>query len=396
MLNKATKDFIKKHLFEDVRKLALQIKQPEASGIDISLALNQIEARRKSESKIPSWYKNEDILYPSLISVEQCSSENTAQYKASLISGDTLVDLTGGFGVDAAFLSEKFDRVVYVERQKELANIAFHNFRVLNLPHIEVVNTDSIQYLNQMSLADCIFIDPSRRSSTGSRVLLIQDCEPNLIEIQDRLQAKATAILVKLSPMLDVKSVLKEIKNVEQIHIISVNNECKELVLLIKSNYNEEPLVRCVNIRREGNQINTFKCKYENDISISYTVQLQQYLYEPNASIMKGGFYKSIAVEYHLEKLHINSHLYTSSQLVTDFPGRIFEVADSSSMNKKDLKIFLSEVKQANLSIRNFPMPVSELQKKLRIKDGGELYLFGTTLANDKRIMIKTRQIFIS
>ena len=394
MLNQAEKDFIKKHLNEDVRKLALQIQSKNYPGINTALVLNQIAARQKSKTKIPSWAQNDEIIYSPSLSLEQSSSEITAKYKARLLSGNRFVDLTGGFGVDSAFIAPKFKEAIYVERQKELVDLASWNFNVLNLHHIQTKCADATEYLEKLSPVDCIFIDPARRSESGKKVVLLQDCEPNLLEIQEQLLNKSEKVLVKLSPMLDIQATLKVLKNVAEIHIISLDNECKELLFLQTKNFSGTTQVICVNFNKKEFQSDIFFYSLEKETLISYASKMKRYLYEPNASILKAGFYKSIVSKYQVEKLHVNSHLYTSELLKNDFPGRIFEVISISSLNKTELKNFMNNVSEANLSVRNFPLSVNNLRKKLKLKEGGDLYLFATTLSDGQKVLIKTRQIF--
>ena len=394
MLNQAEKDFIKKHLNEDVRKLALQIQSKNYPEITGALVLNQIRSRQKSKEKIPSWAQNDEIIYSPSLSLEQSSSEITAKYKAQLLSGNRFVDLTGGFGVDTAFIAEKFKEAIYVERQKELVDLASWNFKVLNLQSIQIKWMDAIEYLEQLSLADCIFLDPARRSESGKKVVFLQDCEPNLLDIQEQLLNKADKILVKLSPMLDIQAALNVLKNVAEIHIVSLDNECKELLFLQTKNRPKTTPVFCVNFNKRENQSDSFLYSLEKNTLISYASKIQKYLYEPNSSILKAGFYKSIVSKYQVEKLQVNSHLYTSDFFKNGFPGRIFEVISVSSLNKKELKNFMSDVSEANLSVRNFPLSVNDLRKKLKLKEGGYWYLFATILSDGQKVLIKTRQIF--
>ncbi|MDH8702650.1 16S rRNA G966 N2-methylase RsmD [Dysgonomonadaceae bacterium PH5-43] len=394
MLNQATKKFISEHLNSDIRDIALRIKPTDNTDIDIPFALNQIASKKKAKHKLPTWFANDNIVYPPILSLEQCSSEVTAKYKAALLKGNTFVDLTGGFGIDTAWISRNFVKTYYIEQQEHLTRIANHNFETLNLNNIEVINTNAIDYLETISYVDCIFIDPARRSSSGSKVFLIQDCEPDIITLQDKLINKANKVLIKLSPMLDVKSAIKEIKHIEQVHIISVDNECKELLLLLDKDFTGEPQIICVNIDNNSQSNNIFLYEEEYNTQTVYASSIKRYLYEPNVSILKGGFYKSISNKYEIEKLHINSHLYTSDELKDNFPGRAFEVIETSTMNKKELKTFLKGVNKANITVRNFPISVDDLRKKIKVKDGGELYLFATTISEDTHILIKTRKAF--
>ena len=393
MLSEKEKQFIQEHLLDDVKLLALQSKSFAGLEINYPFVLAQIAGRQQIKNKIPSWYSLVDLVYPPRISLEQCSSEITAQYKASLLSGDSFVDLTGGFGVDTAFISPRFTQVHYVERQEVLIPIVRHNFSALQSNNIAIHPVDSVEYLQQMQAVDCIYIDPARRSDSGRKVVLIKDCEPNLVDIQDLLLEKANQVLIKLSPMLDIKSTLSTLENVREVHIVSVENECKELLFLLAKETQEEPRITCLNFNRNGNHPTfTFSFSEEKGIQVQYAENVKEYLYEPNVSILKAGFYKGIAHRYCLEKLHSDSHLYTSSELIPDFPGRAFQVEAVSSLNKKELKETLSHVEKANLSIRNFPLSVDELRKRLKLKEGGDVYLFATTLAKGKHVLIKCRK----
>ncbi|MDR0864720.1 MAG: class I SAM-dependent methyltransferase [Candidatus Symbiothrix sp.] len=391
-MNEATKKFIIAHRFDDVQKLALQSQS--FAEIDIPAALTQISGRQIIEHKIPSWYPSDEIRYPGRLPLEQCSSEKTARYKASLLSGDSFVDLTGGLGVDTAFISPNFSRVTYVEKQAELAKLAKHNFSVLELNSIQIESGDGTEFLEQMDPVDCIYLDPARRSLSGKKTVLIEDCEPNLLEIQDLLLKKAGTVLIKLSPLLDINAALRVLKNVREVHVVSVENECKELLFLLKKGDTPAPLITCVNLRKKEDQTLSFEYPEEKKAQMAYTPEIKDFLYEPNASLLKAGFYKGLALRYKVEKLHPDSHLYTSTHCVPDFPGRIFRVEAVSSLNKKDLKAFLTGLDKANLTIRNFPLTVADLRKKLKLKEGGDVYLFGTTLSNGVHVLVKTYPIY--
>ncbi|MDR0427033.1 MAG: class I SAM-dependent methyltransferase [Dysgonamonadaceae bacterium] len=394
MLNQATKDFIEKHLSCDVQRLALQFRPEKHPDVVISEALDQIKARRKSKYKIPTWFQNSEVIYPPLLSLEQSSSEITAKYKASLLSGNTFIDLTGGFGVDTAFIAERFAKVTYLEKHNHLVKLASHNFDVLGLNHIETVCCDNVEYLQKANPVDTVYIDPARRSCSGEKMFLLHDCEPDLVKIQDLLLQKADTVLIKLSPMLDIRSAINTLKNIAEIHVVSVHNENKELLFLLKKKAGYSIPVFCVNLDKDDSQTDCFSYEEESKAEISHAKELKTYLYEPNASLMKAGFYKSIALKYGVEKLHVNSHLYTSSELNPNFPGRIFEILSISSMNKRDLKEKIQSERNVHLTVRNFPLSVEELRKKLNMKEGGQSCLFATTLSDEKRVIIKTKQIF--
>ena len=385
---KATIEFIKEHFFDDPSKLALQAKKyPE---VDMPVAVTQIVGRKIAMEKVPSWGNTDGILYPKHLSMEQCSSEVTARYKSSLVKGNTLIDITGGLGIDCAFLSANFQKAIYVERQEELCEIASSNFPLLGLSHIDVVNGDGVEYLSRTEKVDWIFIDPARRNEHGGKVVAIADCEPNVAEISDLLLSKAENVMIKLSPMLDLSLALHHLSFVKEVHVVSVANECKELLVILSNDAaNSKVSIHCVNLLKSGEaQVFSFD-KEEEMQGCVYTSKVGRYLYEPNASILKGGAYKCISNRYNLKKLHQNSHLYTSDELVIDFPGRKFECDAVFSLNKKELKMNLGEIKQANITIRNFPSSVSELRKRLKLLDGGDTYLFATTLVDEQKVLVK-------
>jgi precorrin-6B methylase 2 len=396
ILSPNDKQFIREHLADDVNQLALKKPPRFSPEMDFPFLLNQIAGRQRIKNKMPSWYRQDNLIYPCLLSLEQCSSEITARYKASLLSGNTFADLTGGFGVDTAFIARNFTQVDYVEKQNELVELAAHNFPVLGLSNIRIHVADGVPYLREMEPVDCIYLDPARRSGYGKKVMLIEDCDPNLLDIQDLLLEKAGQVLVKLSPMLDIKSALKRLKSVGEIHVVSLENECKELLFLLQKEAKEEPPVTCMNFRKNGDcQKFTFSFSEERNAVVPCTHETGTYLYEPNVSILKAGFYKGIALRYCLKKLHPDSHLYTSSELHKGFPGRVFQIEAVSSLNRRELKERFPGLEKAHISIRNFPLSVEELRKRGKWKEGGDIYLFATTLANGKHVLIKTARISV-
>ena len=390
MSNDTTNQFIKEHRRDDVRKLALQFHSRADSNIDISFALTQIESRRLAAVKIPSWEQRDDLVFPPRLALEQCSSENTARYKATLLSGDSFTDLTGGFGIDFAFIAPNFKEAFYVERQKDLCEIALHNWKTLGLDSANVENADCVEYLRKMAPVDIIFIDPARRSMSGKKTIAIENAEPNLLEIQDLLLEKASTVLIKLSPMLDITQSLNKLKQVAEVHVVGVDNECKELLFLLKRKQAKELQIYCVNIKTKGRvEKISFRYSEEKNCQVEYTSEIGKYLYEPDVTLLKAGFFKTLTKMYPVRKLHPDSHLYTSQTLIPDFPGRTFKVDGLSSFNKKELKHFLKDTTKANLTVRNFPVGAEELKKKLQIVDGGEIFLFATTLANGKRVLVR-------
>lgn len=392
-LSEATRTFIHEHLTDDVRQLALRASSLHRPGVDVQTALAQIAARQRIRQKLPTWYANEKLIFPPTLSLEQCSSEVTAGHKASLVQGDRLVDLTGGFGVDIAWMANAFHQCVYVERNTELCTIARHNFQALGLDKLEVVEGDGTAYAEQMDRVDCIYLDPARRSESGRKVALITDCEPNLLTIQDLLLAQASTVLIKLSPMLDIAAALRSLRQVAEVHVVSVANECKELLFLLRKGFDGEPRIVAINFLSNHDpaafQQMEGGIKDERETHPHYTKEVGRYLYEPNASVLKAGFFRLPTTRYPVEKLHPDSHLYTSTEPVTDFPGRIFRVTDVSTMNKKELKDFLTGIEKANLTVRNFPLSVADLRKKLKLKEGGDVYLFATTLSDGRHVLIR-------
>ena len=383
--------FIEENIRADVRSLALQAKKyPQ---VDMAMAVVQIAGRQIAEAKVPSWYNAEGLLYPKHLSMEQCSSEVTALYKASLVEGETFTDLTGGFGIDCSFLSRRFKKADYVERQAELCELAKHNFPLLGL-NIEVHNEDGVEYLKRMQPVDCLFLDPARRDGHGGKTVAISDCEPDVSVLEDLLVEKAKTVMVKLSPMLDLSLALKTLKNVREVHVVSVNNECKELQLILqKQSISSDVSIHCEHIVNDLHQHFVFTQELERTSDCPLTKEVEAYLYEPNASILKAGAYRSLTQSYKVRKLHTSSHLYTSPHFIEDFPGRRFQVEAVSGFGKKELKTFLQGMGKANLTIRNFPSSVADLRKRLKLKEGGEDYIFATTLADESKVLIKCKKV---
>lgn len=397
-LSTETIQFIQEHQQDDVRQLALQAKKYPL--VDMPAAILQIAGGQIAAEKIPSWKAVDGIRYPRHLSMEQCSSELTARYKAGLAKGETMTDLTGGFGIDCAFLAAGFRQATYVERQEELCEIASHNFPLLGLNHITVCHADGVKHLEAMLPVDCLFIDPARRNEQGGKTIAIADCEPDVAALEELLLSKARQVIIKLSPMLDLTLALKDLKHVTEAHIVSVNNECKELLLILGVECCVENLapapslsITCVNITNKETQRFVFTRQEEQVAACRYTERTGSYLYEPNASILKAGAFRSLAARYGVEKLHPNSHLYTSDTLIEEFPGRAFEITRTCTFNKKEIKEALQGITKANISIRNFPASVDELRKRVKLSEGGDNYLFATTLSNNQKVLILGRKI---
>ena len=381
-MNEQTRRFIKEHGHDDVFNLSLQLRG--SAHIDADLVIRQINGRRKIKSKVPTFYQNDEILYPVNLSLEQSSSEITALYKSKLFNGNTLIDLTGGFGIDCSFMARNFQRVIYVERNEELCKLALHNFAALKQANIQVVNEEAINYLSKMDVVDCIYLDPARRSIQGKKVFMLADCEPDVSMHFDLLLSKSNILIVKLSPMLDIAQILKELKCIVEIYVISVDNDCKEVLLVAQKNSESIPILKAVNFVKLGIQEFIFNAELERKSLPVYTNQPKRFLYEPNASVLKAGAFKSVASVFELEKLHVNTHLYTSDILVSDFPGRIFEVEKVYGNSKNELKLMAKNAPKANISVRNYVLSVEDLRKKSGIKEGGDKYIFACKFADNE------------
>ena len=386
-MNEATLEFIRIHADEDVRQLAfLGKKNPE---VDMAYALDQIAGRQKARVKIPSWASIDGIVYPPHISMEQCSSEQTARYKARIAgNGEKIVDLTAGFGVDMAFMSAGFKQAVHVEMQPQLCAISSENYKHLGLNHVQVVCNDGVGYLHQMEHADLIFIDPARRDQHGARTYGIADCTPNVLEIIDEMLQKADRVMIKLSPMLDWQKTVADVGNVSQVHIVSVGNECKELLLEVKKGKDEKVKVFCVN----DDQVFSYEIGETHPFTPS-PLHSCTFLYEPNASVMKAGCFNLISHRFGITQPDANSHLFLSDKLVEGFPGRGFVIERVSTMNKRELKEALAGIDKANVAVRNFPLSVADLRKRLKLKDGGDVYIFATTDAKKGHLVMVCRKI---
>ena len=465
MMNQATQDFIRQHQDEDVRQLAfLGSKNPE---VDMPFALDQIRGRKMARAKLPRWANIDGIIYPPHISMEQCSSESTALYKAELaarllglpasssenekaagnasdshfskicefvseravdsefaknegtfekkqiltesednvneVKNETgqedfseeieFVDLTGGFGVDFSYIAFRLGlSSMYVERQAHLCEAAKENFERLGLKNAIVKNEDGIEVLHSLKELKLIFIDPARRDDAGNKVVSLKDCTPDVTVLQEEMLLKADYVIIKLSPMLDWHRAISELSHVREVHIISVNNECKELLLVLSArNMGENLRIYCIY------DAQSFVCD-ESDMETSSvkiapsTLEEMQYLYEPNASLMKAGCFSVLSERYDARMLSKNSHLFVSQAPIEAFPGRSFRIIAVSSFNKKELKRHLSGITKANIATRNFPLSVAELRKRLKLKDGGETYIFATTLSDESHVLMITEK----
>ena len=424
----------------------LALQSHRYPDIDMPFLLDQLAGWQTARTKLPLWAAKEDIIYPPHLSMEQCSSEHTAEYKARLVerlvgleniaSSDlnndcsrpsageettpkqqenhvrnsfegSFCDLTGGFGVDFSFIARSFKRAIYVEQQEKLCELARHNFHALGLTQAEVVNGDGTTYLHQLDHVSVLFLDPARRNEQGGKTVLISDCTPDVLALEEELLEKADSVVIKLSPMLDWHRAVDELNRlgnvVREVHIVSVRNECKELLLVLQRTKDEKDdktatekalQVFCVN----DNNIVSYSLDEALSVSqrlLSAAPKAGQYLYEPNASLMKAGCFALLTVRYPLSALSLNSHLFVSEEAINDFPGRQFEITAVSSFNKKELRRSLSGIDKANLAVRNFPMSVADLRKRLKIKEGGDIYLFATTDAESSHLLFVCKKTAI-
>jgi hypothetical protein len=382
ILAKEIQDFIRNHIEVDVNLLALQ--KHKFLNTDFSAILNQIAAKQKAKTKLPTWFNTENIIYPAKISVEQTSSERTAAYKSQWVSGEFLMDLSGGFGVDDFYFAQKITQVFHCEIKPELSAIVKHNFAQLKATNIQCFSGDSYAILiAQKPALDWIYIDPSRRNEAKGKVFMLKDCLPNVPENLDFYFGFAANIMIKTAPLLDITAGLSELKNVKAIHIVALENEVKELLWILEKNYVGSTQIVSANLLKTKTEEFCFELDSEHQASFGLP---QKYLYEPNAAIMKSGGFDLVSSRFGLDKLHQNSQLYTSEMLI-DFPGRRFEIQQQIGYNRNEMKPLL-ENQKANLTTRNFPDSVESIRKKWKIKDGGNLYCFFTTDKNNHKIVL--------
>ncbi len=303
------------------------------------------------------------------------------------MKGSTFADLTGGFGIDCSYISRNFSKAHYVERNENLCSVAAHNFALLGLGHIEIINGNSEQVLQTLPPCDWIFLDPARRDGAGKKVVALADCEPDVAALREQLLQKARRVMVKCSPMLDITAACRQLGCVSEVHTVAVNNECKELLFILDSEAAGAIRVCCVNIVNGSAQ--TFAFPMDDAPEAGYAPEVGAYLYEPNAAIQKAGCPSSLATSYGVQKLHRNSNLYTSDALAAQFPGRTFKVTGIAGFSKNELKMLLGDLKRANLTVRNFPETVQQLRKRLKLSEGGDIYLFATTLADGRKVLVR-------
>ncbi|MES2797843.1 MAG: class I SAM-dependent methyltransferase [Bacteroidota bacterium] len=389
-LDEVSKKFIEENLNSKVEKLLLQSKSSQPQNIK-ELA-EQIKGKQKIKDKLPTWYENRELIMPKSISTEQASSEITAHYKSTLIKGQLLIDLTGGMGIDFLAMAQNFEKAIYIEENSDLKEITQTNLNTLGIRNAEYFSENSVDFItNFKEKADWIYLDPARRNLAGEKTVLLANCEPNILDIKDLILGKTDNILLKCSPMLDIELAVRQLETVFKIYIITVDNEVKELLFHIKKTVNIEPETKVVHLAK--NEINEFDFYTYKENQLKYNIgPIQKYLYEPHAGLMKATAFKTISEVFSCTKLHPNTHLYTSNNLILNFPGRKFEVLEVIKPNKKEIQKRIPEPK-ANLTIRNFPGTVDQLRKTLGLKDGGDTYLFACTNSQNEKIILQTMKI---
>lgn len=384
------RDFIQKHINDDTSTLLLAAKK--YPDVDVPFAVDQIEARKRLKNKLHEWYANPDVITGGRIPAEQCSSEQTARYKRSIISGDSLCDMTGGMGVDFWYMSEGMTKAVYTERQSHLCEVAEHNFHVLDdgaHPSIDIRNGDGREL--PIPSVDVIYLDPARRAIDGSRVYAIEDCEPNIIDWQDELLCHTKTVVTKVSPMVDITDALRKLKNVTEVHIVAVKNECKEVIFVQKAVKNTDDVrIYCVDFLANEEIRFCYNLSDETSIHLS---DLGKYIYEPDVTLMKSQAFAILCSRYPVAQLDYDTRLMTSTELIADFPGRIFSIDEKIPFSSKTLKQLKKSIPQANISTRNFILSSDELRKKTGIRDGGATYLFGAKLHGEGDILLRCSKV---
>lgn len=390
LLQPEVQAYIDQHLYDDPTMLLLKGSHWEKSLHQA--VVEQIIAKRKAAQKLPMWFEQTNLIYPAPLSMEQCSSEVTALYKAQHMQGNTLVDLTGGLGVDTYYMSHGFKETIHVEQDATLSAIAAHNFKILGA-NISCLHSSAEAYLDTMPPTDWVYLDPARRALENQKVIALADYSPNVLMIKDVLLKKAKRIMIKVSPMMDLKLLIEQIPELDELWVVTVKNEVKEVLALLGEKRKRPVQIQCVHLGVAIQDPFVFTFAEEQNAQVSYG-PVQHYLYEPHAGLMKAGAFKTIAARFKLAKLHQHTHLYTSHHLYPDFPGRTFEVLEVLPVRKKALQAHLPELK-AHLTVRNFPMSVADLRKKLNLQTGGDHYVFATTDTTGKHLLL-TRKVKVN
>lgn len=417
-----TAEFIREYRERDIRQLALQANR--FPDVDMPYALDQIQGWQIARRKLPKWAACDGVIFPPHLSMEQCSSEPTAQYKLNLAmewttlnselstqncrrqqfktqnskfkTSTRMVDLTGGFGVDFSFTSCAFAAATYVERNEQLCHIVEHNLPLLGLNNATVVCADAVEYLSTVEPQTMLFLDPARRDEHGAKTVMLADCTPDVVQLLPQLLEKSRFTMLKLSPMLDWHKAVDDLRGtVREVHIVSVGGECKELLLVLSTVVESELKVYCADLSTASAPSSLFVYTPGSSAPVAnstFNIQHSTFLFEPNASIMKAGCFDELAAAYGVSPVSRNSHLFLSDEPVEGFPGRNFVVERVTTMNKGELRKALVGIEKANIATRNFPLTVAELRKRLKIKDGGDVYIFATTTAEGEHLLLISRK----
>lgn len=397
-----TAEFIREYRERDIRQLALQANR--FPDVDMPYALDQIQGWQIARRKLPKWAACDGVIFPPHLSMEQCSSEPTAQYKLNLAMewasrvghASRMTDLTGGFGVDFSFTSCAFAAATYVERNEQLCHIVEHNLPLLGLNNATVVCADAVEYLSTVELQTMLFLDPARRDEHGAKTVMLADCTPGVVRLLPKLLEKSRFTMLKLSPMLDWHKAVDDLQGtVREVHIVSVGGECKELLLVLSTVVESELKVYCADLSTASDTSSLFVYTPGSSAPVAnstFNIQHSTFLFEPNASIMKAGCFDELAAAYGVSPVSRNSHLFLSDEPIEDFPGRSFVVERVTTMNRGELRKALVGIEKANIATRNFPLTVAELRKRLKIKDGGDVYIFATTTAEGEHLLLISRK----
>ena len=396
-INESTWQYIAVHSDDDVARLALHpSKDPQ---VDMAVALQQIAGRQKAREKLPDWYATEGVLYPKKVSMEQCSSSQTAEYKASLVEGESFADFSGGFGVDTIALARKFGKGLYVEPQEELCELFQHNCKVLDINNVNIVNGTMEEHLDTIGPVDTIYLDPSRRDTHGRRVVSLTDCTPNLLEWKSALLERCNILMVKMSPMIDIFQTFRDLPETYAVHVVAVEGECKEVVFLLTRRdapwhvSTTDPTIIAVDINKIATTRVETTLQTERTTPPRIATELGAYLYEPNAAVMKAGIFNALSQQFKIEKLAKNTNLFTANELHEDFPGRVFRIEAVHEFHPRKTAKELSHLANASIAVRNFPLSAEELRKALKIKNGNACYLFGCALFDGKKVIIECSKL---
>lgn len=397
-----TAEFIREYRERDIRQLALQANR--FPDVDMPYALDQIQGWQIARRKLPKWAACDGVIFPPHLSMEQCSSEPTAQYKLNLAMewaervghASRMTDLTGGFGVDFSFTSCVFTAATYVERNEQLCHIVEHNLPLLGLNNATVVCADAVEYLSTVEPQTMLFLDPARRDEHGAKTVMLADCTPDVVQLLPKLLEKSRFTMLKLSPMLDWHKAVDDLQGtVREVHIVSVGGECKELLLVLSTVVESELKVYCADLSTASGSSSLFVYTPGSSAPVANSklkTQNSKFVHEPNASIMKAGCFDELAAAYGVSPVSRNSHLFLSDEPIEGFPGRSFVVERVTTMNKGELRKALVGIEKANIATRNFPLTVAELRKRLKIKDGGDVYIFATTTAEGEHLLLISRK----